>query len=78
MPVAPITSMVIDCSLMLWSPHRSHAVHSTHEGTQPGRVALLERAVEKLSQWRWWLVGAAAGSTGVISVLAWVVTEVKK
>jgi hypothetical protein len=45
---------------------------------QPGRVALLEAAVDRLMQWRWWLVGAAAGSGGVISVLAWVLSEVRK
>ncbi|WP_433963681.1 hypothetical protein [Tunturiibacter gelidiferens] len=53
-------------------------VHGLVGNGQPGRVALLEIAVAKLSQWRWWVVGAAAGSTGVISVLAWVVTEVRK
>lgn len=37
---------------------------------QPGRIALLERAVEALSRWRWWVVGAAAGASTVISVLA--------
>jgi hypothetical protein len=31
-----------------------------------------------LKQWRWWLVGAAAGSGGVISVLAWAVSEGRK
>jgi hypothetical protein len=45
---------------------------------QPGRVALLERAVEELKRWRWWVVGAAAGSAGVISVLAWAVEVVVK
>ena len=38
---------------------------------QPGRIGLLERAVESLSRWRWWVVGAAAGASGVISVIAW-------
>jgi len=41
----------------------------------PGRVSRLETAVEKLSSWRWWVVGAAAGGSGVVSVLAWVVVE---
>lgn len=40
---------------------------------QPGRIALLERVVEWLSRWRWWVVGAAAGSGGVISGVAWLV-----
>jgi len=34
--------------------------------------------VDKLAQWRWWLVGAASGSGGVISVLAWVIAEGRK
>jgi hypothetical protein len=44
----------------------------------PGRVTRLERAVEKLTQWRWWVIGAAAGSSGVISILAWVISEARK
>jgi hypothetical protein len=42
---------------------------------QPGRITLLERAVQKLQQWRWWVVGAAAGVSGVVSVVAWIVTK---
>jgi hypothetical protein len=45
---------------------------------QPGKLALLETAVDALKQWRWWLIGAAAGGGGVISALAWVVLEGKK
>ena len=40
---------------------------------QPGRIALLESAVEELKRWRWYIVGVAAGSGAVISVLAWVI-----
>ena len=40
---------------------------------QPGRISLLEQSVDSLSRWRWWVVGAAAGCTAVISVLAWIV-----
>ena len=40
---------------------------------QPGRVTLLERAVDKLQQWRWQVVGMAAGASTVISVIAWLV-----
>jgi hypothetical protein len=53
-------------------------VHGLCGNGQPGRVALLEIAVAKLSQWRWWVVGAAAGSTGVITAVAWVIAEAKK
>lgn len=45
---------------------------------QPGRIGLLERAVESLSRWRWWVVGAAAGASTVISAVAWIVTEASK
>lgn len=45
---------------------------------QPGRIGLLERAVESLSRWRWWVVGAAAGGGGVCGVLAWVVEVAAK
>jgi hypothetical protein len=53
-------------------------MHALVGNGNPGRVALIEIAVSKLSQWRWWLVGAAAGGGGVISVLAWVLTEGKQ
>jgi hypothetical protein len=53
-------------------------IHGLVGNGQPGRVALLETAVAKLSQWRWWLVGAAAGSGGVVSILAWIITEIHK
>ena len=45
---------------------------------QPGRISLLESAVSKLQQWRWWVVGATAGISGVVSVIAWAVMAVKK
>jgi hypothetical protein len=45
---------------------------------QPGRIALLERAVEELKRWRWWVVGAAAGGAGVLSAIAWMVEVVVK
>jgi hypothetical protein len=53
-------------------------VHSLMGNGRPGRVDRLESAVQRLKQWRWWLVGAAAGGGGVISVLAWIVTEARK
>lgn len=30
---------------------------------QPGRIALLEIAVQKLQELRWWLIGVSAGVT---------------
>jgi hypothetical protein len=53
-------------------------MHSLAGNGQPGRVSSLETAVSKLSQWRWWVVGAAAGSGGVVSILAWIITEIHK
>jgi hypothetical protein len=53
-------------------------MHSIVGNGNPGRLALVETAVRKLMEWRWWLVGCAAGSSAVISVLAWVVSEGKK
>jgi hypothetical protein len=53
-------------------------MHDLKGNGQPGRVGLLERAVSKLSQRMWWAIGATAGASTVISVLAWFVTEVRK
>jgi hypothetical protein len=36
-------------------------VHALIGNGQPGRVALLERSVERLVQFRWWAAGLAAG-----------------
>lgn len=40
---------------------------------QPSRLQVVEERVESLSRWRWWVVGCAAGSGAVISVIAWMV-----
>jgi hypothetical protein len=53
-------------------------VHGLIGNGRPGRVNRLESSVQIRKQWRWWLVGEAAGGGGVISVLTWVVTEERK
>jgi len=50
-------------------------LHGLMGNGQPGRVPLPESAVAKLSQWRWWVVGADAGRGGVVAILAWIATE---
>jgi hypothetical protein len=40
---------------------------------QPGRIAIIEKAVERLNRWRWWLVGVAAGCSSLIGVIAWLI-----
>ena len=50
-------------------------VHGLVGNGQPGRVALLEKAVDKLSQWRWYVIGTAFGSVSVVSAIAWVIAE---
>ena len=42
---------------------------------QPGRIAGIEAAIQKLQEWRWWQLGAAAGVSGAGSMLAWVVVR---
>jgi len=53
-------------------------VHSLVGNGRPGRVDRLESAVQRLKQWRWWMVGAAAGGSCVIFAVAWVVSEARK
>ena len=53
-------------------------VYPLIDNGQPGRVTLVERAVQKLREWRIWQIGVAAGVSGVVSVLAWVIAEVVK
>jgi hypothetical protein len=48
-------------------------LHTLVGNGQPGRVRLLEMAVESLKQWRWKTVGMAAGASSVICVIAWLV-----
>ena len=38
---------------------------------KPGRLGVVEESIEKLMQWRWWIVGAGAGISTVVSVIAW-------
>lgn len=40
---------------------------------QPSRLQVLEDAVSRLSQWRWWVIGCTAGCCTVVSVLAWII-----
>jgi hypothetical protein len=53
-------------------------LHGLMGNGQTGRVTLPELAVAKLSQWPWWVVGADAGSGGVVSILARIATERRK
>jgi hypothetical protein len=53
-------------------------MHGLMGNGQPGRVALMENAIDALSQWRWWMLGCAAGGGGVISALSWVIIELHK
>jgi hypothetical protein len=46
-------------------------VYSLVGNSQPGRVGKLEAAVQTLQEMRWWLVGPAAGVSGVVSVAAY-------
>jgi hypothetical protein len=38
---------------------------------QPGRIALLERAVEGLKQWRWKMAGVAIAGSAVCVAFGW-------
>lgn len=53
-------------------------VYPLIDNGQPGRVTLVERTVQKLREWRIWQIGVAAGVSGVVSVVAWVIAEVAK
>lgn len=53
-------------------------MHDLCGNGQPGRVALLERAVRHLQQWRWWILGLSAGVSGAVGGVAWMLREVLK
>lgn len=40
---------------------------------QPGRIGKLEESVEKLLQWRWYLIGVAAGVSAVTACVGWMI-----
>lgn len=42
----------------------------------PGRITLLERAVTRLQEWRWKMLGIYMGASAVVSVIAWLVVLV--
>jgi hypothetical protein len=46
-------------------------MHSLMGNGQPGRITLLERAVDRLNGWKWWLVGVAAGCSSLMGVIGW-------
>jgi hypothetical protein len=45
---------------------------------QPSRLQRIEDAVSRLQNWRWYLIGVAAGVSGVVSCLAWYLIEAGK
>jgi hypothetical protein len=53
-------------------------MHGLLGNGQPGRVAVMEAAVTALNQWRWWVIGCAAGSSSFVSIAAWLLLEAKK
>jgi hypothetical protein len=36
---------------------------------RPGKIAEMETAIRRLQQWRWWVMGTAAGVGGTASVV---------
>jgi hypothetical protein len=48
-------------------------MHSLMGNGNPGRMALVERAVEMLNRWRWWVLGCAAGCSSLIGVIGWLI-----
>lgn len=49
----------------------SHVKQGIVGNGQPSRLQALETTVTRLLEWRWWVVGAAAGGGAVISCVAW-------
>ena len=47
-------------------------MYDLRENGQPGRITLLERAVEALQAGWWRAVGIATGVSGPVSILAWI------
>jgi hypothetical protein len=53
-------------------------MHALVGNGNPGRVALIEASVAKLSQWRWYVIGTAFGGGTVVSALAYLIVEGRK
>lgn len=51
------------------------SMHTLIGNGQPGRITLLETAVDQLKQFRWWMIGAAAGVSAVVSAVAWILRK---
>lgn len=50
-------------------------LHTLLGNGQPGRIAHLERDVDQLKQWKWWIAGIAAGVPVTTSILTWYFTR---
>jgi hypothetical protein len=48
-------------------------MHDLQGNGQPGRVTKAEDAIQAIKQRIWWLLGAAAGVSGVVTCIAWIV-----
>ena len=53
-------------------------MHDLCGNGQPGRIALLERAVQSLQRWRWYIVGAGASASTLTICLAWAFVHIRK
>lgn len=42
---------------------------------QPGRISIIETSLIRLQAWRWKIMGAAAGVSGLVSALGWVIVR---
>lgn len=48
-------------------------MHSLVGNGQPGRIAVVEHAVERLKAWRWKMAGVAAACSMVCVAISWII-----
>lgn len=50
-------------------------LHALLGNGQPGRIAHIEKDVDELKQWKWWIAGIAAGAPVTVTIITWYFTK---
>lgn len=91
MPEMTTTDIILEELRALRNDYNAHArktgerlakleeqMHDLCGNGNPGRLRLLEMAVQSLQRWRWYIVGAGASASTLTICLAWVFVHLRK
>lgn len=91
MPEMTTTDIILEELRALRTDYNAHArdtgerlaalesqMHDLVGNGNPGRLRLLEIAVQNLQRWRWYIVGAGAATSGLVMCAAWMFSHLPR